>query len=51
LSKNDTIYLFEQIICSSVARKGKVRAYTLGAGLEAAPTHFAVNKIVFYAEI
>jgi len=41
--KNDSIYSFEQIICSGVARKGHEEAFTLGAGFAGATTHFAVK--------
>jgi len=41
--KNDSIFSFEQVICSDVARRGQVRAYTLGESFEGAPTQFAVK--------
>jgi len=43
VKKNDSIFSFEQVICSGVASRGHVGAYTLGAGFWCARTHFAVK--------
>jgi len=43
LTKNDSIFLFEQVVRSDEARKGASGAYALGIGFGGAPTHFAVK--------